>query len=389
MGAPQPILVDVAHLTCEACDDALESMVLAKAIGGGGDDIWDEHPNPMVRRIVELFTERGLDRIQGLQDELERWLAGSEFREGLERPPRPGEAMARWSRAELGTVRLYLERLPPELWALDDWLLLVDYLVQRYLPADDLRSEAEWLSTRSALMGRVQSAIELTAQAADTLLQRPDFGTLGGVTLAPELQAALLYGRERCCEHVTALSDRLRHQMRALIVDYQEAVFTGDRRGAAESLQGRLLDTFGTLNRDWRRIAVTEATENVNQGFVASLAPGTRIKRVERYRGACEFCRKIDGRVMTVVEPSKPDKDGETEVWIGKTNVGRSASPRRRAPGGLVEREPHELWWVAAGAMHPHCRGAWRRVTGSSQDDEFEAWLKAQKRGRTAQALAA
>jgi hypothetical protein len=172
--------------------------------------------------------------------------------------------------------------------------------------------------------------------------------------------------------------------MRGLIVDYQEAVFLGDKVGAAESLQGRLLDTFGTMNRDWRRIAVTEATENVNQGFVASCAPGDKLKRVERYRGACPFCRKIDGTVVTVVDPAKADKDGDTEIWVGKTNVGRSASPMRRGVAGLERRAPEELWWIAAGAMHPHCRGSWVRVTASTPDPEFDAWIASMKRSRGA-----
>lgn len=229
-------------------------------------------------------------------------------------------------------------------------------------------------------MGRVQAAVgELPETEVDTLLQRPDFGDLGAVPLSADLAAAIRFGRERCCENVTALSDQVRHRMRRLIVDYQEAVFTGDKAGAAESLQGRLLDEFGLMNRDWRRIAVTEATENVNQGVVASTEPGRKLKRVERYRGACPFCRSIDGKVMTVVEPSGDAKDGDTQVWVGKTNVGRSASPRKRVGGALIERPPEELWWVASGAQHPHCRGSWVRVTASSPDPEFDAWLARMK----------
>lgn len=379
-----PILLDVSCLCEEHTNTALEGMWKAIGEGPPGDGIWDEHPNPYVRRVVELFTERGLDRIAGLQDEFHAWLSGAEFREGLERPVRPAGAMERWSRAELGTVRLYLQSLPTDRWSMDDWLMLVDYLVQRYLPAADLRTEASWLASRSGLMGRVQAAMALNAAEADTLLQRmPDLSDIEPGLLKPELKAALDFGRERACENVVQLSDNARHRMRRLVVDYQEAVFTGNKAGAAESLQGRLLDTFGTMNRDWRRIAVTEATENVNQGFVASCEPGTKLKRVERYHGACPFCRKIDGRVVTVVAASKPDKDGDTEVWVGKTNVGRSASPQKRTGDGLVDREPTELWWIAAGAMHPHCRGAWVRVSEASPDPEFDAWIREMKRSRS------
>lgn len=380
----QPSLIDVSCLCDDHVNEGAEELLL-KAIGDPPDNgIWDEHPNPVVRRVVELFTERGLSRIGGLQSELERWLAGDEFADGLERPQRPLGVLARWSPAELGTVRLYLSRLPPAAWELEDWLMLVDYLVQRYLPADSLRTEADWLATRSAMMGRIQAAAaDVSGDDADTLLQLPDFSSLGaGMTTLQ--RSTIAFGRERCCEHVTALADSARHKMRGLIVDYQQAVFSGDRRGAAESLQGRLLDTFGTMNRDWRRIAVTEATENVNQGYVASMAPGSRIKRVERYRGACAFCRSIHNREFTVVEASKPDKNGDTEVWVGKTNVGRSASPQKRVGGEWVDRDPSELWWPAAGAMHPHCRGSWVKVTATSADPEFERQLEAMRRSRGA-----
>lgn len=375
----KPLLLDVSCLCDRHTDGALEFM--AKAIGEDppGGDIWAPHPNPFIRRLVELFTERGLERTAGLEEELRRWIGGEERREGLERPARPEGGMGRWSEAELSLTRLYLQSLPPEQFTLDDWLMLVDYLVQRYLPATDLRTEAEWLATRSQLMGRVQAAMgEATEACADRIVAAlptvEEVGRQWGMT--PLQRAIIDYGRARCAESVTALSDSVRHRLRKVIVDYQEAVFTGDRAAASEALQSKLLDEFGAMNRDWRRIAVTESTENCNQGFVAAQPYGSRVRRVEKYRGACPFCRSIDGKVFTVVDPSATDKDGDTQVWTGKTNIGRSASPRRRDGGVLVDREPHERWWPAAGAMHPHCRGAWAKVTSkASPDPEFERWL--------------
>lgn len=370
-----PLLIDVGCL-CDAHTDAtLEFM--AKAIGEDppDGDIWAPHPNPFVRRIVELFTDRGLERHAGLEVELRSWLAGEGHQPNLERPSRPTGAMVRWSEAEIVLTRTYLRALPPSAWLISDWELLVDYLVQRYLPPGDIRAEAEWLATRSNMMGRVQAAMgEATEEEADTILATlPALGD--GFTLSPVQQAAIEFGRARCCESVAALTDALRHRMRRVVVDHQEAVFLGNRAAAAESLQTKLLDTFGTLNLDWRRIAVTEATENVNQGMVAAAPAGAKLRRVEKYRGACAFCRSIDGRVFTVVDPGKPDKDGEASVWVGKNNIGRSASPRKRVAGTLVEREMKELWWPAAGAQHPNCRGRWVNVGGSSPDPEFAAWL--------------
>ena len=375
----RPFLIDASCLCDAHADDALEAMYKAVSEGPPDGGIWDAHPNPFVRRLLELFTERGLRRVEGLEEELTRWLAGGEHSAALQRPPRPDLAMARWAPAELALVRLYLQALPPSDFTLDDWMMLVDYLVQRHLSPADLRAEAEWLASRAAIMGRVQAAMgEATdAQADHWLAKLPspeDVERMFGMSSAQ--RAAITYGRARCAEYVVGLSDGLRGRMRKLIVDWQEAVFLGDRGGADEALQTRLLGEFATLNRDWRRIAVTEATENVNQGFVASMKPGQRLRRVEKYRGACAFCRSIDGRVVTVVDPSKPDKNGDTEIWVGKTNIGRSASPNKRVGGVLVERGPEEKWWLAAGAMHPHCRGAWvKAAEGASEDPEFEEWL--------------
>lgn len=383
---PAALLLDVSCLCDEHVNGALEFM--AKAVGENppGPDIWEPHPNPYIRRLVELFTQRGLDRIAGVRDELARWLVGDMHREGLERPARPGGAMARWSQAELDLTLTYLRALPPAAFLLDDWLLLVDYLVQRYLPTADLRTEADWLATRASIMGRVQAAMREMASeaAADSILAAlPSADQVVerfGVTA--EQRSAMEFGRARCAEHVTSMADSVRHRLRNAVVDYQEAVILKDP-AERQALQTRLFDTFGDMDRDWRRIAVTEATENLDQGFVAAQASGTKLRRVEKYRGACAFCRTIDGRVMTVVAPSKPDKDGDKEVWVGKTNVGRSASPRKRVGGELWDREPQEMWWVAAGAQHPHCRGAWvRAAEGASADPEFEAWLETLKRRR-------
>jgi hypothetical protein len=250
--------------------------------------------------------------------------------------------------------------------------------VQRYLPGDDLRAEADWLVTRSNMMGRVQAAMgAITAPEADTILAAlPSLAELEAEWGMTAVQMAVVeFGRARCGENVVSLADAARHRLRKLIVDDQEARFLGDKASMAEGMQTKLLDNFGLMNRDWRRIAITEAGDNANQGMVAAQKPGTKLKRVEMYRGACAFCRSIDGRVMTVVDPAAPKKDGDSCVWIGKTNVGRSVAPRKRVEGALVDRDANERLWVAAGTMHPHCRGSWVKQGALDPDPAFDAWL--------------
>ncbi len=82
--------------------------------------------------------------------------------------------------------------------------------------------------------------------------------------------------------------------------------------------------------------------------------------------------------MFKVVSPAKEDKDGWSEVWVGKTNAGRSAAPRKRVGDELVERTESELWWPAAGTQHPNCRGTWMRLGEEPKgvDPKFREWLK-------------
>jgi hypothetical protein len=355
------LLLDIGELTEQQSDRALNTIYKAIHSHDDDDSIWSEHENPFVRRLVELFTRRGLMRLDGFRKELEQWLAGEKHHAGS-RVARPDGYMQRWSASELSLVKLYLESLPPAEFTLDDWMMVVDYLAQRYLPASDMRTEAEWLAVRSTFMGRVQANMEsLTAKQADTLLEAlPSTvsAARAAFTMSPVQSIILDYARVRGVENVQRLADNARHRMRQVVLEHTGQTFLGTP-GPRHSLQTTLHDEFATLNRDWRRIAETETTENQNQGYVSSMPVGSKLKRVEQYRNACSWCRKIDGTIVEVVSPDAPDKDGMTQIWPGKTNMGRSNAPRKRVGTILVHREPEEMYWIAAGAQHPHCRGRW------------------------------
>jgi len=147
-------------------------------------------------------------------------------------------------------------------------------------------------------------------------------------------------------------------------------------------LQSTLLDTFGALNRDWRRIAITEAGEVANQAYLGELKSGTQVRRIEHYVGACPFCATLNGQVFTWSDRPLNDSFGWTHVWPGKTNVGRSMSARKQTEVGLVERTEAELWWPAAGVQHPHCRGRWEAIPDPKAppgvDQAFHDWVKSE-----------
>ena len=374
------LLFDLENLSDGQTNSALQ--LIYKAIHSHDDDgsIWAQHESPYIRRLVELFTERGLMRLADFRAELGRWLSGEKHIPS-HIPARPEGAMRRWSREELGIVKLYLESLPPDQWTLDDNMMMVDYLTQRYMPEDDMRTEAEWLSTRSNLMGRVQANMEsITPEQADVVLAALPSTVEEAAKEFPMtgLQRNVLeYSRVRSAQHVQNVNDDARRRIKSVVVQHAEQKALGIATGS--SLETRLNDTFSILNRDWRRVAVTEAGENANQGYIATMAPGRKVKRVEQYRNVCSWCRKIDGKIFDVVDPAAPDKDGSNQVWVGKTNVGRSASPMKRVDGGMVERGEDEMYWVAAGTQHPNCRGRWVPVVQDEPNDDkdFGDWLRA------------
>lgn len=375
-----PLFLDISNLPTALTDDALEFIY--KAGHDHDDGIWAPHESVLIRRLIELFTQRGLDRLEHVRKQVIAWQEGTNHKPTTALIPKPG-MMERWTEAELSLVRLYLESLPPAQWTLDDHMMAVDFVVQRYLPADELRTEAQWLSTRANLMGRVQAnlAAEPSAKQADAILAALPLKAAEAAamfTFTPVQQHVLDYGIARATENVRALTEETRHKMRNLVMQHVESRLV-DPAGAGEALQSKLLDEFGTLNRDWRRIAVTEAGECQLQGYIASLKLGAKVKRVEQYKNACAFCRKLDGMVLEVVSPDAPYKDGKKQVWVGKTNIGRSAAPRKRVGDILMAREEHEMWWPPAGTAHPHCRGRWVPIVEAEpgDDPDFAAWLSA------------
>ena len=366
-----PILFDFGPLKIGATDAALDALY--KAIGdppGGDDDgIWKPHHSPFVQRLIEEFTKRGLKRLADILEDL----AGLAASRGKPKGPPPEKMMERWGPNRIAEVKQYLDNKPVEDYTLDDWMKAVDWIVQRYLPAGVAKTEAEWLTARAVLMSKVQTNLGLiTVAQADAILSAIPQNVTNPLSVIGNLSrlqaAAFDYGQAHCAELIVALTDALRHKIKQTILTHEHEVYLGERSPALQTL---LFDEFAELNRDWRRIAVTEAGEMMNQGVIASMEPGTQVKRIEMY-DACPFCAKIHGRVLTVVAPDQDAKDGDTQVWVGKTNVGRSASPRKRVGDLLIEREPDELWWVAAGVQHPHCRGNWVVLDGPKKADETE-----------------
>ena len=362
---------------CQYCDDLLK-----KALRPDDGDIWRPHESPFIRDLIEKWTSHGMNKFGALQAELAKWTNHAFYNQAAEMLPKPG-TLLRMNKAELAVTRLYLESIPPEQFTVDDWMMVVDYLVQRYLPHDEMINEAKWQVTRAAMMGRVEARMPLLSAIAagrlamampfDTQVIEREFG------LYPAQRAAIEFGQARNCQYVTNVTDAVRNKMKLTVIEWQQDKFLGVPSAISKrDLQGRLLDEFAVLNRDWRRIAMTELADASMNGLLASLPLDSKVKRQEMYRGACPYCRSIDGRVFTIVSPDTKEKNSETQVWVGKTNYGRSFAPNKRTPNGLIPRTAGEMWHVSAGPVHPHCRGRWQPIMKISPggDPKFAAWLE-------------
>lgn len=376
----RPFLLDIGAAD-ECCSNvAIEALHKAMAEGDGARDPFEPHHSPFVRDLIERFTAAGLARIDAARDELSAWLSGAHSEPGavLERPA-VAEAW-RLTPQELGVLRVYLAHLPLAQWTLDDYALLVELLMQQYLPAGVLATEVEALAVQAHLLGRAQAhvgTIDAAAAGALTLKMPATVAEARRSFALPQAAAQVLeYGRLHATEAVRSMTDALRHRVKFVVLDHQSQVMAGV--APPQPLTQRLFDAFGTANLDWRRIALTEVGEMQNQGLLSAMEPGARVRRLEAYKGACAFCKRLDGRIFNVVRADDPDKDGWRDVWPGKTNVGRSASAWKRQGGELVQRPESERWWPAAGTQHPHCRGQWHVEHGlpAGGSPSFQQWLE-------------
>lgn len=359
---------------------------LGKAIRDGHEgNLWLPMDSPYLADLVEAFTHAGQVKVQGLKASLEAWLAIH----GQPQKKKPAAALlmpsapVQWTEQERAAWLAYFHAKPKALWTPEDWSMLVEWLLQEFWSPQWASSMADWLAVKSTLLGQIEAGLAanppapaVAAAMAAAVPVALEQAVALGLPVSEITTAMVAFARARCAQAIVDMGDRLKAGISAIVIEHQQAIVLG---GRLENLELRLFERFATANRDWRRIAVTEVSENASQGAVAASKPGDRLKRVEQYKGVCAWCHKINGRVVTVVDPAKRRKDGENEVWPGKTNIGRSSSPRKRVGGMLVEREPHELWWLAAGAQHPNCRGRWVPMTGVDPGKlaQFVAGVKA------------
>lgn len=375
------MFLELLGVPAEDATDALECLCKAAAEGDDGS-IWALHPSPFLQTLVEAFTDNGLQVSAAMATETMQWLSGKMYAAKYAGAPRPGPFP--WHFDELPVVHAYLAGKTPEQMTFADWSMLGDYIVSVHAPPTFIASHASWMAARSVTMGRLEAGHPAlpALQIENALAAMPSTveHTLAAFGYDAALASAAEYASAHCADAITSATNALRAGIKSSVL--QEMVQEHVPGVPSHSLQTKLTDAFGKFNKDWRRIAITEAGEAKNQGFIASLPMGASVRRMEQYRGACAFCARLQGKVFTVVAPDARNKDGQTQVWPGKSNIGRSASPTKIADGKAIAREPDELWWPAAGLQHPHCRGFWVLQTAAPSDGsrvsaDWSAWLGA------------
>lgn len=367
-------LLDIAHLPNCACNHGLETLHKALAEQVDDDLIWRPHDNPWLTDLCEAVTADGQARLLAAQNAL---LAALGIQSG---PPLLAKGGDGWSPARLAATVARLQK-PLETYGPDDWLAMVDLILNSHLVPSDLQAITDGLVWRAQLAGRLDAASQQFPDLAphEAMLKLVmQVNPTRQAVLGSWMQRAWEWAKTRVAIHVVQLTDNLRARIAGTIIRHIEAHGTSQR----QVLEQQLRDVFGAANRDWRRIAITEAGEAANLTYLQQYPDGTLMERVEVYHGACAFCKKIHGLVLTWSTTPLDDAFGWTHIWPGKDNVGRSASPRKKTPEGLVERTEAELWWPASGTQHPHCRGKWlarpQPDLPPGVDPAFAAWVRAQ-----------
>lgn len=369
------LLVDIGALSCGCSDHALDTLHKALAEDG---DLWAPHDSLWISQIIENLTAQGLGRTEELRLSLGAWLEG-QYRY-LSPAPAP-DLLQAWSPDLAARIHAYLAGKPQAEWLASDWALLVDYLVREHLSVDALREALQSATRQGSVMGVVQASLQanLTVEQVAAIGRAlTESGKLAKAETLARLNAIQQdYALQRSADLVVDFTATARAQVKRLVLNQmRESALAGEPQAvAAGKLQQQLFDQMGELNRDWRRIALTEVGEATNQGLIASLPVGSYVRRLEQYYGACPFCKKIDGAIVQIVAPDQEDKDWDKTIWVGKTNVGRSASPRKRVGDDLVERTDSELWKIPAGLAHPNCRGLFVPVDSLAKRDDLTLWL--------------
>ena len=227
----------------------------------------------------------------------------------------------------------------------DAWGSVLDKLLAQLIPATSTEQVAGAFAVRTVLLGKIgENATKGGWPTFESLLP----------TLERQEREHMAWVKERALLYAKGLTQKSRQAV------MEEFVLAAQEQLPVGKLQQRLFDRFSVQNRDWRRLALTETANAVQNARLASVNPDDGWDAVwTAGPKACPFCKKQDGKRFRVIHPKDQDKvSGQNEVWVGKSNIGRSSSLHKKDG---TKRTTSELWWACLGA-HPHCVCQWTMV---------------------------
>ena len=295
---------------------------------------WGKHWDPDVSRIEEEFYRFGQRFLVGLlscvlgRNVQPRTLVKAGFFD----PQAPVDG---WGKV----IDLFSSKLPPA-QVMDGWQNVIDRLTASLVPPGNQQAAAEALALRSSLLSRIEGKVK----ASPRILPAWEVAKQDATRFQRE---SMEWTRARGMEYAVNLTAQARHGLLSTLVESKQA---GEGPG---KLERRLSEKFATLNRDWRRLALTESAMAVQNGILASVDPAEGWMAVwSAAPNACPFCHAQHHRSFRVVAPDDPRRNGETDIWVGKDNIGRSAHRYSTKLGRYRERV--EMWWPCVPA-HPNC----------------------------------
>lgn len=185
---------------------------------------------------------------------------------------------------------------------------------------------------------------------------------------------AIKFAYQYAGTNITAVTDRAKAQIKNMVIEGIQNR-THPKTLANKMFNELALNDSSVLNRDWERVAITETNRSANDGFIASQPDGAYVVG-DSHDDACIYCKRyINLKVYQVTsDPPQPyghldpttkkyaeiAKRWEREIWVGKSNVGRSFSNRKvvRRKGvqrGRLQPRDHHEQGMPVLPLHPHC----------------------------------
>ena len=87
----------------------------------------------------------------------------------------PEKPAARWAKEKLSGVKSYLENKDPHSWSREDNYLAAEFVIQRYLPEDSGRSQADYDLAMDNIKRKIDRNIDFPNAPKEEVKDDPEF----------------------------------------------------------------------------------------------------------------------------------------------------------------------------------------------------------------------